>query len=115
MGYSTLGNYWVHMGMEVNPVLTSEVIINVANNYDFVAASVVLRWAIHMNVTVIPQSSHPKHIGQNIRALDLHLLPREIEQINKIGEWMNEVMDVNIDLEQDMAKWSKSSSTEPST
>ena len=114
MGYSTLGSYWVHMGMEVNPVQTSDVIMNVANNYDYVWTSVVLRWAIHENVTVIPRSSNPKHIGQNIRALDLSLLQEEIDLINSFDEWMGELMEKDTNAVQDMAKWTKST-TEPST
>ena len=109
MGYSTLGNYWKMLGMDFNPVFASSTLTGIAANYDYVVASVVLRWAIHENVTVIPRSSNPKHIGQNIRALDLSLLQEECDLINGFDEWMSEVReDVAI---EDLAKWSNNATT----
>ena len=77
----------------------------IASNYDYVIASVVLRWAIHENVTVIPKSSKPEHIGQNIRALDLSLRPEEIDMINKFDEWMGDLTER--EQVEDISKWTK--------
>ena len=108
MGYSTLGSYWKMLGMEFNPVFASSTITGIAANYDYVVASVVLRWAIHENVTVIPRSANPKHIGQNIRALDLSLLQEEYDLINGFDDWMKEE-DLKTENE-DLSKWSNNES-----
>ena len=43
------------MGLSYNPVMESDMITAIAGHYDYVISHVVLRWAIHMNVTVIPR------------------------------------------------------------
>lgn len=108
MGYSTLGNYWKLLGMDFNPVFASSTITGIAAHYDYVISSVVLRWAIHENVTVIPRSANPKHIGQNIRALDLSLLQEEYDMINGFDDWMSEMKDGELNMaNEDIAKWVK--------
>jgi hypothetical protein len=45
-----------------------------------------LRWAIHLNVTVIPRSRDPRHILLNFKALDIELSKEEIKIITE--EWL---------------------------
>ena len=45
-----------------------------------------LRWAIHLNVTVIPRSHDPRHILLNFKALDIELSKEEIKLITE--EWL---------------------------
>lgn len=43
------------------------------------------RWAIHMNVTVIPRSHDPRHILLNYKTLEIELNDNEIKLITE--EW----------------------------
>lgn len=88
IGYSTLGTQWVYFhGLEKNPVLTSPLILEIAGHYEFVASQVVLRWAVHQNVTVIPRSKNPRNIYLNFRALDFSLTESEISYFNNITDY----------------------------
>ncbi|XP_028394202.1 uncharacterized protein LOC114518412 [Dendronephthya gigantea] len=87
MGYSTLGSQWTaYGGLESNPVLTSTTFFEIASHYEFVVAQVILRWAIHLNVTVIPRSHDPRHILLDFKTLDMELTEDEIKQITE--EWL---------------------------
>ncbi|KAL9971353.1 hypothetical protein ACROYT_G023866 [Oculina patagonica] len=88
IGYSTLGLQWVYFhGLQKNPVLSSSLILEIASHYEFVPSQVVLRWAIHVNVTVIPRSKNPRNIYLNFRALDFSLNEDEIEYFNNITDY----------------------------
>ncbi|CAB4022524.1 Prostaglandin F synthase [Paramuricea clavata] len=87
MGYSTLGSQWTtYGGLESNPVLTSATFFEIASHYEFVVAQVILRWAIHLNITVIPRSHDPRHILLNFKTLDMELSEHEIKLITE--EWL---------------------------
>ena len=45
-----------------------------------------IRWAIHLNVTVIPRSRDPRHILLNFKTLDIELSQHEIKLITE--EWL---------------------------
>ena len=66
-------------------MLNSPLILELASHYEFVTSQVVLRWAIHLNVTVIPRSKNPRNIQLNLRALDLALKPDEVEMLTNIS------------------------------
>ncbi|XP_031554411.1 uncharacterized protein LOC116291382 [Actinia tenebrosa] len=88
IGFSTLGTRWVYFyGLKKNPVLKSTIIYEVAAHYEYATSQVVLRWAIHSNVTVIPRSSNPRNIYLNFRALDLELTESERETITDVVDY----------------------------
>ncbi|EDO44979.1 predicted protein, partial [Nematostella vectensis] len=78
IGYSTLG--------KTNPVLQSKVFSEISSHYEYVISQVVLRWAIHQNVTVIPRSRNSRNIYLNFRSLDLSLNENEIEMITNVTD-----------------------------
>ena len=81
------GSQWTaYGGMETNPVLTSATFFEIASHHEFVVAQVILRWAMHLNVTVIPRSRDPRHILLNFNSLDIQLTANEIKLISE--EWM---------------------------
>ena len=49
------GSRWKMLGLSYNPILESDTITGLAGHYDYVVAHVILRWSIHVNVTVIPR------------------------------------------------------------
>ena len=82
------GTHWGYFyGLKKNPVLNSELLLDISGHYEFVSSQVVLRWAIHKNVTVIPRSKSERNIYLNIRALDFNLTADEIEYIDDIAEY----------------------------
>ena len=82
------GTQWVYFhGLEKNPVLTSSLILEISSHYEFVPSQVVLRWAIHENVTVIPRSKNPRNIYLNFRALDFSLTDSEISYFTNITDY----------------------------
>ncbi|KXJ06339.1 JmjC domain-containing protein C [Exaiptasia diaphana] len=90
--------YWWHIVRSRNsPNVAVNVWLDVFNFHDeFEKAGldedinivkIVLRWAIHLNVTVIPRSNNPRNIALNFRALDLNLTNSEIATITDIVEY----------------------------
>ena len=78
------GSQWTaYGGMDKNPVLTSPTFIDIASHHQFIVAPVILRWAIHLNVTVIPRSHDPRHIVLNFKCLDIRLTEHEIKTITE--------------------------------
>ena len=93
-----LGTQWVYFhGLQKNPVLHSSLILEVASHYEFVASQVVLRWAIHMNVTVIPRSKNPRNIYLNFRALDFSLNENEIVYFTNITDYEYHPLEQKLD------------------
>jgi diketogulonate reductase-like aldo/keto reductase len=67
VSYSTLGTQ--HRGGSGNPVLGSPAIRQIASRHGRSAAEVVLSWALHSNMSVIPRSRQRKHIQELARLL----------------------------------------------
>jgi len=50
------------------------------------AGQVMLRWAIQKGVTVIPGTSNPRHMAENLRIFDFQLSGPEMEVLNSVPE-----------------------------
>ncbi|XP_070178360.1 aldo-keto reductase family 1 member B1-like isoform X2 [Littorina saxatilis] len=87
VSFSTLGrggNYSDSRGTMTllqDPVLTS-----LATKYDKTAAQVILRWCIQMNVAVIPKSSNPDRIRQNMQLFDFQLSGPDMAAISALNQ-----------------------------
>lgn len=68
VSYSTLGTQ--HRNDAGNPVLTSPIVIGLADKHSRSTAEVVLSWALQKNMSVIPRSSKRQHILELGRLLD---------------------------------------------
>ena len=55
-------------------------------NAQLMLVLILLRWAIHLNITVIPRSHDPRHILLNFKTLDMELSEHEIKLITE--EWL---------------------------
>ncbi len=62
-------------------LLTDETILGIANAHGVSAAQVILRWNLQRGVAVIPGSSNPDHIRENLDLFGFELTPAEMEQI----------------------------------
>ncbi|MCD7742236.1 MAG: aldo/keto reductase [Ruminococcus sp.] len=65
-------------------LLGDETITAIAENHDVTAVQVILRWNLQKGVVVIPGSSNPEHIEENLDLFDFELSAEEIEQINAL-------------------------------
>ena len=62
-------------------LLTDETILGIAKAHGVSAAQVILRWNLQRGVAVIPGSSNPDHIRENLDLFGFELTPAEMEQI----------------------------------
>lgn len=72
--YSPLGSGSDLLG---DPLLAS-----IGEKYGKSAAQVVIRWHIQNDLIVIPKSTHPERIAENINVLDFKLTPEEMQLID---------------------------------
>lgn len=86
--YSPLGSPDRPEGMkaEDEPILLEDpVITEIANNKDASPAQVLISWAIHRGIAVIPKSVNPKRLRENFAAAKVKLTTDEIHQIEAIN------------------------------
>ena len=76
-GYSPFGGRG-HTG----ELFADEVISSIAAAHDVTSAQVVLRWNLQRGVVVIPGSSNPEHIRENLDIFGFELTGAEMEQIS---------------------------------
>ncbi len=62
-------------------LLTDETITTIASAHGVSAAQVILRWDLQRGIVVIPGSSNPDHIRENLDLFGFELAPEEMAQI----------------------------------
>lgn len=67
-------------------VLTHPVIEEIAKKHGATTAQVVLKWEIQNGVIVIPRSSNPERLAQNLAALDCHLDEHDMARIAELNK-----------------------------
>ena len=67
-------------------VFENEVLKAIAKNHNKSVSQVCLRWIIQHEVIVIPKSTHPERIQENIELFDFELTPAEMEKIDQLPE-----------------------------
>ena len=65
-------------------LLTDETITAIANAHGVTAAQVILRWDLQRGVVVIPGSSNPDHIRENLDLFGFELTPEEMERLSAL-------------------------------
>lgn len=65
-------------------LLNDETILEIAKAHDVTSAQIILRWNLQKGVVVIPGSSNPEHIKENLDLFDFSLTKEELEQINAL-------------------------------
>ena len=66
-------------------LLNDETIMEIAQNHHKSVAQIILRWNIQRGVVVIPGSSNPDHISENISIFDFELTEDEMKQIEALN------------------------------
>ena len=62
-------------------LLTDETISSIAAAHEISAAQVILRWDLQRGIVVIPGSSNPEHIRENLDLFGFELTSEDMEQI----------------------------------
>jgi len=70
----------------VGKLLEHPAIAAVAAAHGKSAAQVLIRWSLQMGNVVIPRSSSPQRIAENIDVFDFELTPAEIESLNGLDD-----------------------------
>ena len=65
-------------------LLGDSVIIEIAETHGVTSAQVILRWNLQKGVVVIPGSSNPDHIKENLDLFGFELTDEEIQKINEL-------------------------------
>lgn len=65
-------------------LLNDEVIRRIAERHGVSSAQVILRWDLQRGIVVIPGSSNPDHIRENLDLFGFHLTDEEMEEIRSL-------------------------------
>ena len=65
-------------------MLNNETILEIANSHNVSSAQVILRWDLQRGIVVIPGSSNPDHIKENLDLFGFELSDEEMERINAL-------------------------------
>lgn len=66
-------------------LLNDPVLVEIAARHGKSVAQVILRWDLQRGVVVIPGSSNPEHMKENISIFDFELTPEEMKQIETLN------------------------------
>jgi 2,5-diketo-D-gluconate reductase A len=64
--------------------LRDRTLAEIAAKYGVTPAQVILRWHLEIGVIVIPKSSRPERIEQNLDLFGFSLTPEEVVRINRL-------------------------------
>lgn len=82
---------WAPLGEGMSPVLTEPRILEIANNHHKSTAQIVLRFLTQQQIMVIPKSTNPKHIAENLDVFDFELNDDEINIIRSLDQGRSSV------------------------
>nr|XP_021187535.2 uncharacterized oxidoreductase YtbE [Helicoverpa armigera] len=77
--YSSLGG----KSVQNDDLLKHPAVTKIARKLEVTNAQVLLRWALQQEVAIIPKSTNPEHIRQNI-ALDFTIAPEDMNILNNL-------------------------------
>ncbi|RNA34194.1 aldose reductase-like [Brachionus plicatilis] len=67
-------------------VLENPVIVNIGKKYGKTPAQICLRWCIQRNIVVLPKSSNPQRMVQNVQIFDFELSEQDMQDIKKLEQ-----------------------------
>jgi D-xylose reductase len=87
-GFSPLGAIsYLSLGMAAagESVLSERVVLDAARRHAKTPAQVVLRWAIQRGTAIVPKTSRPERLADNISVFDFELSPDEMQAIGGLN------------------------------
>ena len=70
--HGILHEAWAPLGQGNKELLKNEVLNKIAQRYNKTIAQVILRWHLQRGIIIIPKSSNPKRIKENIELFDFY-------------------------------------------
>lgn len=65
-------------------MLENKVLNEIGGKYGKTAAQVILRWNLQRNIIVIPGTSNPAHMAENMNIFDFELTAEDMEKISRL-------------------------------
>ena len=84
VAYSSLGTQHAMRSHGVNPILTNNNIIKIAQKHGTSPGVIVLRWALHHGQVVIPRTKNEKHMAENLKSREINLTTEEYTLIDTL-------------------------------
>lgn len=75
----------INMATKQDSILTETVVRDIAKSNDKTAAQIILRWGIQRGTSIIPKSSNPKRMRENLAITDFSLSDSEMTQISGLN------------------------------
>jgi D-xylose reductase len=75
----------IDMATQAQAVIAREEVLNAAKAHNVTPAQVVLRWGIQRGYAVIPKSTNPKHLAENLDLFNFSLTQVEMEAISGLN------------------------------
>ncbi|RII34065.1 aldo/keto reductase [Clostridium chromiireducens] len=76
---------WAPLGQGNKDLLKNKVLEEIANDHKKTVAQVILRWHTQRGIIIIPKSSNPKRIKENIQLFDFELSSEEMGKVNQLN------------------------------
>lgn len=91
--YSSFGpasfiGFGMKNALEMAPLMEHDTVKAIATKYGFEPAQVLLRWATQRGLAIIPKTSRPKQMAENLRSLEITLTQEEIDSISAMDRNM---------------------------
>jgi diketogulonate reductase-like aldo/keto reductase len=83
--HKILHEAWAPLGQGNKDLLKNTVLKEIASHHEKTVAQVILCWHIQRGIIIIPKSSNPKRIEENIQMFDFELSSEEMEKINQLN------------------------------
>ncbi|MBL4930574.1 aldo/keto reductase [Clostridium paridis] len=83
--HKILHEAWAPLGQGNKDLFKNTVLNEIASNHKKTVAQVILRWHIQRGIIIIPKSSNPKRIQENIQLFDFELSSEEMERIGQLN------------------------------
>lgn len=80
--YSPLGSH----GDPASKPISDKQILSIAKAHGKTPAQVLIRWSLQRDLVVIPKSTNPKRIAENVDVFDFELTDAQMQEINKLNK-----------------------------
>lgn len=84
--YGILLEAWFPLGHGNKKLIGEEVFTRLAQAHDKSNAQIILKWHLQSGHIIIPKSTNPAHIRENINLFDFHLTDADMNQIAALGK-----------------------------
>lgn len=77
---------WSPFAQGRNGLFTNKVLVEIGKKHNKTAAQVTLRWLIQRGIVVIPRTSNPAHMKENLNVFDFELSKADMQKISALDK-----------------------------